>query len=289
MEAGQDFISWLISGCFIVAISYFLYEQSNNIWEKKKIPCLKRKYIFGNIFPAITFKYSIGQLLEDIYRKAGDNPYIGFYVVNKPAILIKDPAIIKLILVRNFDHFVNRNFDIDKELDPEAAQGFLFNTSPRWKHIRTKGTPMFTAARIKFMFSLSSEVADDLVTKITKELARGNVVDVSELTAQYSTDIISSVALGFKANSLTDPNSSYIKFGKRMFEATTYRGYQFLTFYLLPSLAKIFKFRTSRLETVQLLESTFREVFRYREENNVQRNDLVDVLCQLQKEKNDRK
>lgn len=283
MDEGPNLLSLLLPTFSFLITLFILYHQKINIWERKKVPCLKRKYIFGNIYPAFTLKISMGQLFEQIYWKAGNNPYIGFYVMNKPAILIKDPTIIRHILVKDFNNFLNRNFQVDANIDPAGYGSLFFTDSPRWKHVRTKNTPMFTTARIKYMFSLMSEVADDLHKKISNECDK-SYMDISELTAQYTTDIISSVALGIKANSLTDPDSSFRKLGKEFFIPSTLRGFQFVTFCLVPSIANIFRFKTMPTGIVNLLESTFKEIAQYREENNVQRNDLIDLLSQMQKD-----
>lgn len=70
-----------------------------------------------------------------------------------------------------------------------------------------------------------SQVAEDFYKTISSEFDRRSFSNITELTPRYSTDIILSVALGFKANSLTDPDSSYRKLGKKFFMPTISRGF----------------------------------------------------------------
>lgn len=282
MVLGTELFSWLFtSGLFIILI-YLLVEQYNNIWEKKRVPCLKKGFIFGNVFPALTIKVSLGEFFKDLYWKAGNNPYFGLYVTNKPALLIKDPAIIKHVLVKDFNYFMHRNFNVDEKVDPHANGNIFVNSSPRWKHIRTKLTPIFTTSKMKYMFSLMVEVAQDMSKKIANEKGSKDEMDVLELNSQYTTDIISSVVLGFKANSLIDPESIYRKFGRLPFEATKKRAFQFVTIFLTPALANLLRYAVFPMEITKLLQRTFDEMVRYREEKKVQRNDLIDLLVQLQ-------
>nr|ALX81391.1 cytochrome P450 [Liposcelis entomophila] len=287
MDAGFDLISWLLPAGLFVIILYLLYEQQSNIWEKKKVPCLKRKFLFGNIWPALTLKRALAQYFDDMYKEAGDVPYFGFYVMNKPGLLIKNPEIIKNVLVKDFNVFMHRNFDISHNLDPIARGNTFFNNTARWRGLRANLSPMFTSSRIKFMFSLMSEVADDLKKKISKECDKEGVTDVLELNAQYTTDIISSVVMGFKSNCLTDPNSVYRKVGKKALELTAPRAFQFVTMFLTPPIANLLRYRSMPPETANMMGETFETMVKHRKENNVQRNDLIEHLNQLREKKND--
>lgn len=281
MDAGFELISWIITSGLFLILLYLLIDQHNNLWERKKVPCLKRGFIFGNVFPAFRFKFSLGQLFEDIYWKAGDNKYFGFYITNKPALLIKDPTIIKHVLVKDFDYFLNRNFNVNHKLDPSGSANIFINTTPRWKYVRAKITPMFTTAKIKYMFSLMEEVADDLKKKILSEGSGKNGTDIFELHAQYTTDIISTTVLGFKSNCLTDPKSAYRKFGRLAFEATYIRGFQNVAQFLTPSLACLLRIKFFPLKMTDFLVRTFQEMVKYRRESKVQRNDLIDFLTEI--------
>lgn len=282
MDAGLDFISWLLPTGLFVIILYLLYEQQSNVWEKKKVPCLKRKFIFGNIWSAITLKRALADYFDDIYKEAGDHPYIGFYVMNKPALLVKNPEIIKHVLVKDFNVFMHRNFGISHNLDPIAQGNTFFNTTSKWKNLRSNLSPMFTSSKIKYFFSLLSEVADDLKKKIVTECDADGAINALELNAQYTTDVISSVVMGFKSNCLSDPNSVYRKVGKMALDTTPSRAFQFVTMFLTPSVANFLRYTSMPKETVQMMDHTFNEMVKMRQEKNIQRNDLIEHLMQLQ-------
>lgn len=284
METALNLISWLLPTSVFVFTLYLLIELRSNIWEEKKVPCLKRKLIFGNIYPTFTLKMSVGQMFESMYQIAGDTPYLGFYIFNKPALFIKDPAIIKHILVKDFNIFMHRNFDLDEKVDPTGPGNLFFNTSSRWKVIRTKISPIFTTSRIKYMYSLMSEVAEDLFKKISTERDANGVLQVAEVNAQYTTDIISSVVLGFKANCLANPDSEYRRIGKKAFELSKKRGFEVVSFWFTPSLANFLGFKSMPGQIVEMMANAFSEMVKYREENDIRRNDLVELLSQLQKE-----
>lgn len=282
MEFGIELISWLLTSGLFVIVLYLLFDQHNSIWEKKKVPCVKKGFLFGNVFPVFTTKLSMGQLFEKLYWKGGNSPYFGFYVTNKPALLIKDPAILRQVMVKDFNYFMHRNFHIDEKVDFSGNGNIFVNCTERWKHIRTKLTPVFTTSKLKYMFSLMVEVAQDMTKKISSEKGNKDELDVHELNCQYTTDIISSVVLGFKSNSLTDPDSEYRKFGKLPFETSYKRVFELITHFLTPSIANLLRIPIFPTPVTQLLKGTFDEMVRYRKEEKLQRNDLIDLLVQLQ-------
>lgn len=59
-------------------------------------------------------------------------PYIGF----TPAILIRDPKLIKDILVKDFKYFRNRGYNYDTNYNKLAAN--LFASDKNWKEMRAK-------------------------------------------------------------------------------------------------------------------------------------------------------
>ena len=43
------------------------------------------------------------------YKFFQDDPFYGHYIVARPVIMLKDLALIKAVLVKDFDHFTDRN------------------------------------------------------------------------------------------------------------------------------------------------------------------------------------
>lgn len=64
-------------------------------------------------------KKSIGEELEDIYNESTE-PYIGINTMIQPVLLIRDPKIIKDILIKGFQSFAHRGFNANVDVDPMA-------------------------------------------------------------------------------------------------------------------------------------------------------------------------
>ena len=113
----------------------------------------------------------------DAERVAKYGKVFGTFEGLQPALYIADPEIIKRILVKDFDHFVNhpvrwQNIHFHKEdlnhlivvsianqsfgaLPPIIRKMVFFMTDHEWKSLRSAFTPAFSTAKIKKVNSFS--------------------------------------------------------------------------------------------------------------------------------------
>ena len=79
------------------------------------------------------------------------------------ALIINDIDIAKRILIKDFDHFVDRTsfglkFDEKVEGDRIFKQMFMFSKGDDWKSGRSMMSPVFTTGKLKLMFPLLERV-----------------------------------------------------------------------------------------------------------------------------------
>ncbi len=87
---------------------YCLYI--NSYWQRNKIPFVPAKPIVGNLFDGLSFRKCVAELFTDIYndRNAIGKPFVGVHFFHKPTLFIRDPELIKQILVKDFASFSDR-------------------------------------------------------------------------------------------------------------------------------------------------------------------------------------
>ena len=78
-------------------------------------------------------------------------------------LMINDIDIAKKILIKDFDHFVDRTifglkFDDNVEADRIFSQSFMFSKGDDWKSGRSMMSPVFTTGKLKLMFPLLERV-----------------------------------------------------------------------------------------------------------------------------------
>jgi len=149
---------WGLDGILILItlmIIFYLYmTRKFKYWKKRGIletaPPIP---FFGNFADCLLFKKSPANYLKEIYDQAKGLPYIGFYLMDKPILLIRDPELVKNILVKDFNYFNDRYINADPN-DRLGYASLFFLRNPDWKIVRNKITPFFTSGKMKKMFNL---------------------------------------------------------------------------------------------------------------------------------------
>ena len=99
--------------CFTLSILIGLYgyiRHINSYWKRNKIPYVPAKPIAGNLLDVLLFRKCVAETFSDIYndRATADKPFVGIHFFHKPALVIKDPELIKKVLVKDFGSFNDR-------------------------------------------------------------------------------------------------------------------------------------------------------------------------------------
>ncbi|EDV98210.1 cytochrome P450 6g1 [Drosophila grimshawi] len=216
-----------------------------------------------------------------------DEAVVGIYVLNKPALVIREPELIKSVMIKDFQRFSNRYARCDPHGDALGNNNLFFVRNPQWKEIRSKLTPVFTSGKLKQMYPLMQEIADDLEAHLAQQKTgqdASNIVEIKDTCSRFSTDSIATIAFGVRANSLTNPDAEFRKQGRRVLEATVARSIDFFTVFFLPKLVSLFRVKFFTKEYSNFIRKTIGHVISERERMGTMRNDLIDVLVGLRKE-----
>lgn len=224
----------------------------------------------------------------DIYKKGPGKPYLGFFIFDRPALVIRDPNIVKKVLVKDFNIFADRFTDSDVNVDPLGSKNLFCIKGQAWKYLRMKLSPTFTSGRMKKMYHLVAKCDSQMVDYLEKanEEEMGRTIDIKEVTAKCTTDVISTCAFGINSNSLSDPNAEFREFGKKTFEYTISRALEVIVFFFIPSFVKVAKLSFFQKDACNFLRKVFWDTIELREKNNIKRNDLVDLLIELKNKGN---
>ena len=194
----------------ILVLSIYIYsEYKLNYWKRRGVPSPHTHWFFGNFKDGVLFRTSVGHLLGKLYKEAGDEPFIGIYIMHKPFLLLRDPGLIKQVLVKDFKTFQNRYFSSTRTKDVIGSTGLFSIDNPEWKYLRTKLSPAFSCGKQKKLFSLmveSSENMRNFLHNQFKEDESIKNIETKIVSTKYITDVISSFAYGVRTNSFqTNP------------------------------------------------------------------------------------
>lgn len=98
--------------CSSFAILLFLYYYFTNnfgYWKTCGINGPKPIPIFGNIVDHFFGKISMGDFFKKIYDSYPEEPMVGVFLANNPALVLRHPEYIKKVLIKDFSSFSDRH------------------------------------------------------------------------------------------------------------------------------------------------------------------------------------
>lgn len=122
---------------------HFIYFKRHNVNHVE--PTL----ILGSIRDLVLMRKNPIQWLDSLYHsnKAKHQPYIGFFAFHKPGLLVREPELIKQVLIKDVQHFTNRQDSLDG--NNHLLHSILYS----------KFYPLLTSKTMSKMFTLFDEVS----------------------------------------------------------------------------------------------------------------------------------
>ncbi|XP_046751467.1 probable cytochrome P450 6a14 [Diprion similis] len=259
-----------------VVYTYFKYVTLR-YWKRKNIEYVKPVVPFGNIWPLLSGRSSIGELFRDLYFSKKKSPVFGIYLLHKPALVVNDPNLIRFVLTKEFAHFHDRGVYCNEKIDPLSAHLFAV-PGEKWRFLRSKFSPTFTSSKMRQMFFTMGECSEKMAAYITDKAKNRELVEIKNLVARFSTDVIASVAFGIQANSIENPDAEFRKWGQKFFQPNPLKN---LLLLLAPTWLDLFKIPVIEKDISKFFISAFTETVEYRIANDVVRKDFLDLIMQL--------
>jgi hypothetical protein len=100
---------------------------------------------------------------------------VGIFSFDKPSLLIRDPELVKNILVKDFHNFMDRIISVEEKFDPIFGNSLPLLKGQLWRHLRTHLTPVFTSRKMKMMFYLVDICGKELADCLDKATADGKL------------------------------------------------------------------------------------------------------------------
>ncbi|XP_055701821.1 cytochrome P450 6j1-like [Phlebotomus papatasi] len=113
------------------------------------VPGPNPSFLVGNLGSVIFQKQHIGLLANKWYKKFRTLPYVGYYKVFKPAIMVNDTELVKNILINDFGSFYSN--DISGSDDPQdigSGNPFTQQDEQKWKTGRAAMASLFSASKL---------------------------------------------------------------------------------------------------------------------------------------------
>ncbi|XP_061391502.1 cytochrome P450 6g1-like [Musca vetustissima] len=275
---------------FISAIILFAIwcRRTYTYWKRHGIPYVKPLPIIGTLKDVFKMEKNVALHIADMYNYRGmeKEPVVGIFVLHQPALVIREPLLIKSILIKEFYNFHDRYCRIDESVDRFGSLNLFFAKYDIWRDMRKKLAPTFTNGKLKLMFPLLTEIGDELEQYLLKKGDKF-VAEVKSICGLFTTDAIASTGYGINVCSFQNPYSEFAS--QNYNNHQNIPAHEHFVMFLLPKLSKHIRAQMFRKNYDTFLRACLKHVMDERVKSGQERNDLIDTLIRLVKEAKENK
>lgn len=141
--------------------------------------------LFGNTLEQVLGTKHFGEIFDEVYKSYPSAAWVGIYqMFNKPSIVVRDLELVKDILVGDFASFNKNAFEVDEKVDPLIAMNPFVQAGEKWKERRAALIPLFSASKIRTVFPIIKNVAENLLQHVTDSRGASPDFEAKEVWAQ---------------------------------------------------------------------------------------------------------
>nr|QEP99752.1 cytochrome CYP6AB51 [Glyphodes pyloalis] len=258
----------------ILVVFYFYNVRNFNYWVKRGVKHDKPVIFFGTNSKNFLMRQSRSDAMEEMYWKYPDEKVVGYFRSTTPELILRDPEIIKQVLISDFSSFYMRGFHPNRHAIEPVIRNLFVVEGDLWKMLRQRMTPAFTSGKLKAMFPLIIERAEKL-QEVLLNKDPGEPVDARDLMARYTTDFIGSIGFGLDTESLNEEDNDFRKLGFDIFNVGFKDFVVVVLKEMFPVLCKDLKM-FGRIEKRSF--DLVKKILQSRSYKPIGRNDFVDQL-----------
>ncbi|CAG9791114.1 unnamed protein product [Diatraea saccharalis] len=269
----------ILFALLVVALTalYLHSTRHHKYWVEKGVKHDKPIPFFGTNAKNYLLRKSLTEMAVEAYRKYPKEKVVGMHMASWPVLVLRDPDIIKQVLITDFVYFYGRGLNTHEEVIEPLLRNLFFADGDLWRLLRQRMTPAFTSGKLRAMFPLIIERAEKLQSRTASAASEGRTIDARDLMARYTTDFIGACGFGLDADSLNEENSAFRKLGKNIFKIGLAESVTVYLKDLCPALFKYAKLLGSvEGELIDLVKFILKE----RNYQPSGRNDFIDLLLE---------
>lgn len=271
----------LLLTVLIVCISICYYLMSKMpYFERLKVRYLPPVPILGNMVPVVFGRLSFAETICEAYNRFPDEKYIGFHDFRTPVYIIRDPELINSIAVKNFDYFSDHNNFVNAELNPITSKNLFGLKGDHWREMRKILTPSFTSSKMKMMFELIRECAENFCDFLANESTYGRVYNMKDMLCRYANDALTTCAYGIKLDSNKDPDNEFLFIGRNNLNLEGNTLMKFIMNKHFPLLSKLLGIRLFGEKVENFFKRVVTNSVKLRKEKDIVRPDMIQLMLE---------
>ncbi|XP_055320892.1 probable cytochrome P450 6a13 [Sitodiplosis mosellana] len=258
-------------------LAYVYVQWRYTYWKKRGVPCPEPVFFFGNVLETITMKSHIALLCEKWYNDFPNVPYTGYYKILNPAINLRDPDLIKDVLIKDHFNFHVNEQDFNKKYDPLMAHNPFVATHDSWRKGRSVLTPLLTLFKVRSLYPLIRDSCDKLADYL-KTIPPNKDVEAKALASRFATQNVIRCSFSIDSQCFTDKKTEFREMGKKIFQPTFWGGFKLMMMSICPILRDVIPFAFVPADVDKWFQRLVRELREERKRSPLQQEDLFQML-----------
>lgn len=290
----MGFLSLLLWGAAILIVAFILFAIYQNVthsayFKKNKMPYLGSGW--HRLWQLLTKEGFIVEIEKEIYQESKPlGPVVGFsdFFSSKGCNII-DLEMVRNVMVKDFDHFVNRRSVQTQEANLYFKKMLFAVEGDQWKGIRNKLSPTFTTGKIRKMFPIFLRSSENMTTYVQRHVGQvGGDFNFATAFPKYAMDVIASCAFGvdskcFDTSLQSGQMSTFEEMGKRFqFTLKPFDIVKFMLMFVAPKIADYFKLEVMDPVPQNYFASVIRDVMKRRKETGERQEDFLQLMMDVQ-------
>ncbi|XP_013140341.1 PREDICTED: cytochrome P450 6B1-like [Papilio polytes] len=177
----------------LLPVLYYYFTRTFDYWKKRNVVGPKPVPFFGNLKDSVLRRKPLISMYRSIYEAYPEEKVVGIYRMTTPAVLVRDLELVKHVLIKDFDNFVDRGVEFS---DKGMGANIFHADGDRWRVLRGHFTPVFTSGKLKNMLYLMTERADKFIEYIDTTIQKQPEQSMHELFQKFTMSMISACAFG---------------------------------------------------------------------------------------------
>lgn len=261
---------------FLLILAYKYLTRNNSYWKKRSVNFKEPTFLVGNLLNVLLLRKTFSEWIKEMYNSTTD-PIFGIFLFDEPSLLIRSPEIIKDILIKDFNYFVDRTVACPAHNEIVCNMMFFQRQGP-WKAQRNKLTPVFTSGKLKGMLA----ILDDYAIKLLQRLRNHpDHVDVRTIIGNYVTDGITKCFFGIESFSQDEEESEFKIMLNKLGNISLKVVWSRICYFFYPKLVNPLKLEFGENHLLEYFCDAFHEAIKAREKSKIRQNDFIDIINDL--------
>ncbi|EDS45901.1 cytochrome P450 6B3 [Culex quinquefasciatus] len=245
-------------------------------WRRRNVPGPEPSVLTGNLGPTFSQTKHLAELCDEWYHEYPGEPFVGFYKVFTPGVMIRAPDLVKAVLVRDYASFSANDFPVDAEADPLLIYNPFVVDGDRWRKSRQLLSPLYTASRMRQLFPAMERICDQLVEYVGGHVGRD--LEAKAVSATFTTQNVARCAFSVDADCFRNPDSEWRVMGRKVFQPSLLAGIKYMLVLFLPFLTNVLSVSITPKEVNEWMINLVSGLLKERKNSKKETEDQLQTL-----------